>query len=69
MDEHVASTFGAALGLLSKAGARIVEIEVPEFARLATINTKGGLVAGGSMTDAKILSVGLPIGQALKAGN
>ncbi|TCQ95489.1 amidase [Neorhizobium sp. JUb45] len=45
MDEHVASTFAAMLSLLSKAGAKIVEIDVPEFAKLATINAKGGLIA------------------------
>ncbi len=45
MDEHVAATFAATLNLLSKAGAKIVEIDVPEFAQLATINAKGGLIA------------------------
>lgn len=45
MDEHVASSFAATLNLLSEAGARIVEIDVPEFAQLATINAKGGLIA------------------------
>lgn len=45
MDEHVATSFAATLNLLSDAGAHIVEIDVPEFAQLATINTKGGLIA------------------------
>ncbi|MDS7594184.1 amidase [Agrobacterium tumefaciens] len=45
MDEHVAASFAATLNLLSEAGARIVELNVPEFAQLATINAKGGLIA------------------------
>lgn len=45
MDQHVATAFAETLGLLSKAGAQIVEIDVPEFAQLATINAKGGLIA------------------------
>ncbi|TCV60261.1 amidase [Neorhizobium sp. S3-V5DH] len=45
IDKHVATSFAATLSLLSKAGAQIVEIDVPEFAQLATINAKGGLIA------------------------
>jgi aspartyl-tRNA(Asn)/glutamyl-tRNA(Gln) amidotransferase subunit A len=45
MDEHVAASFAATLSLLSKAGAQIVEIDVPEFSQLAAINSKGGLIA------------------------
>jgi aspartyl-tRNA(Asn)/glutamyl-tRNA(Gln) amidotransferase subunit A len=45
MDEHVAASFAATLSLLSKAGAQIAEIDVPEFAQVATINAKGGLIA------------------------
>ncbi|MBB3944213.1 aspartyl-tRNA(Asn)/glutamyl-tRNA(Gln) amidotransferase subunit A [Rhizobium skierniewicense] len=45
MDDHVAASFAAVLSLLSQGGAHIVEIDVPEFEHLATINAKGGLVA------------------------
>jgi aspartyl-tRNA(Asn)/glutamyl-tRNA(Gln) amidotransferase subunit A len=43
MDEAVATAFGAALTVLSRAGATVTEIAVPEFAGLAAINAKGGL--------------------------
>lgn len=45
MDEHVARSFRAALARLSAAGALVQELELPAFARLATINAKGGLTA------------------------
>lgn len=45
MDEHVAASFAATLSLLSEAGAQIADVDVPEFAQLATINAKGGLIA------------------------
>src|SRR3546814_4891698 len=45
MDPHVSQPFAAALSRLSAAGARIEEIEVPEFAQLAAINAKGGFTA------------------------
>src|SRR5690606_39640737 len=45
VDEHVGRSFSAALSRLSEAGARIDEIEVPEFAQLAAINAKGGFTA------------------------
>lgn len=45
VDDHVAASFAETLRLLSEAGAHIVEIDVPEFAQLATINAKGGLIA------------------------
>ena len=45
MDEHVARSVRAALGRLSAAGALVQELELPAFARLATINAKGGLTA------------------------
>ena len=45
MDTVVAANFEAALGTLSRAGAQISEIAVPEFAQLGAINAKGGLVA------------------------
>ena len=45
MDDHVARSFRAALARLSAAGALVQELELPAFARLATINSKGGLTA------------------------
>lgn len=45
MDDHVARSFRAALARLSAAGALVQELELPAFARLATINAKGGLTA------------------------
>ncbi|WP_165224216.1 amidase [Affinirhizobium pseudoryzae] len=45
MDDHVSATFAASLSLLSQEGAQIIEIDVPEFAQLAAINSKGGLIA------------------------
>ncbi|MFS8038657.1 amidase [Xanthobacter sp. AM11] len=45
MDETVAAAFAAALGILSRNGAQVREIPVPEFAGLAAINAKGGLSA------------------------
>jgi aspartyl-tRNA(Asn)/glutamyl-tRNA(Gln) amidotransferase subunit A len=45
MDETVAAAFDAAITCLSQAGVQVREIEIPEFAQLATINAKGGLIA------------------------
>jgi aspartyl-tRNA(Asn)/glutamyl-tRNA(Gln) amidotransferase subunit A len=45
MDAGVAASFQAALATLSRAGAQISEIAVPEFAQLGAINAKGGLAA------------------------
>lgn len=45
MDTGVAASFEAALGTLSRAGAQISEIAIPEFAELGAINAKGGLAA------------------------
>lgn len=45
MDSAVAAAFDRALSRLSAAGAKIIEIEVPEFAALGGINAKGGLAA------------------------
>ena len=45
MDAGVAASFEAALATLSRAGAQISEIAVPEFAQLGAINAKGGLAA------------------------
>ena len=48
MDAAVAASFARALELLSKAGARISEIAVPEFAAVAGLNARGGLAAAES---------------------
>lgn len=45
MDAVVGASFDAALGTLSRAGAQISEIAVPEFAQLGAINAKGGFAA------------------------
>lgn len=45
MEDHVARSFRAALARLSAAGALVQEMELAAFARLATINSKGGLTA------------------------
>ena len=45
MDTVVAANFEAALGTLSRAGAQISEIAIPEFAQLGAINAKGGFAA------------------------
>ncbi len=45
MDDTVAAAFEHACAALVAAGARIVEIDVPEFAELAQINRRGGYTA------------------------
>ncbi|CAB3662806.1 2-amino-5-chloromuconic acid deaminase [Achromobacter animicus] len=45
MDKHVSDTFAAAVQRLEDAGALIDRIEIPEFAELAAINSKGGFTA------------------------
>ncbi|MEI2414662.1 amidase [Orrella sp. JC864] len=45
MDETVAAAFARARERLQAAGVRIAEIEIPEFAELASINAKGGYTA------------------------
>jgi len=45
MDAEVAAAFDATISKLSAAGALIDEIEIPEFAQLASINAKGGFTA------------------------
>lgn len=45
MDATVTAAFEAACRTLSDAGARLIEIDVPEFAELAHINRLGGFVA------------------------
>lgn len=48
IDATVAAAFEAACGSLSRAGACLVEIDVPEFAELAHINRQGGFIAAES---------------------
>jgi aspartyl-tRNA(Asn)/glutamyl-tRNA(Gln) amidotransferase subunit A len=48
MDATVSAAFEAACGKLSRAGARLIEIDVPEFAELAHINRHGGFIAAES---------------------
>jgi aspartyl-tRNA(Asn)/glutamyl-tRNA(Gln) amidotransferase subunit A len=48
MDATVGAAFDAACGHLSRAGARLLEIDVPEFAELAHINRHGGFIAAES---------------------
>src|SRR2546421_9982 len=48
LDEAVAKTFERALETLSRAGALIERIEVPEFLDVGVINAKGGFAASES---------------------
>ncbi len=48
LDEAVAKAFERALGTLSRAGALIEHIEVPEFLDVGLINAKGGFAAAES---------------------
>jgi aspartyl-tRNA(Asn)/glutamyl-tRNA(Gln) amidotransferase subunit A len=48
LDDAVASTFERALEALSKQGASIERIEMPEFADVGVINSKGGFTAAES---------------------
>jgi aspartyl-tRNA(Asn)/glutamyl-tRNA(Gln) amidotransferase subunit A len=48
LDDAVARTFERALETLSRQGASIERIEVPEFLDVAAINSKGGLTAAES---------------------
>lgn len=48
IDVTVSSDFERALSLLSRAGAIIVEIDIPEFLDIAGINAKGGFPASES---------------------
>jgi aspartyl-tRNA(Asn)/glutamyl-tRNA(Gln) amidotransferase subunit A len=50
MDKDVAAHFERSLARLSAAGARIEQIDVPEFAGIPTINVKGGFSAAESYT-------------------
>ena len=48
LDDAVAKTFERALGALSRAGALVEHIEVPEFLDVGLINAKGGFSAAES---------------------
>jgi aspartyl-tRNA(Asn)/glutamyl-tRNA(Gln) amidotransferase subunit A len=48
LDAAVAQTFERALATLSRAGALIEHIEVPEFLDIGVMNTKGGFAAAES---------------------
>jgi aspartyl-tRNA(Asn)/glutamyl-tRNA(Gln) amidotransferase subunit A len=48
LDDAVAKTFERALETLSRQGARIERIEVPEFNDIAVMNSKGGFAASES---------------------
>ena len=48
LDDAVAKTFERALETLSRHGALIERIEVPEFLDVGVINAKGGLTASES---------------------
>jgi aspartyl-tRNA(Asn)/glutamyl-tRNA(Gln) amidotransferase subunit A len=48
LDEVVAQTFNRAIEILSKQGASIERIEVPEFLDIGVMNTKGGFSAAES---------------------
>jgi aspartyl-tRNA(Asn)/glutamyl-tRNA(Gln) amidotransferase subunit A len=48
LDDAVAKTFDRALEILSRAGAMIERIEVPEFLDIGVMNSKGGFAASES---------------------
>jgi len=48
LDDAVAKTFERALGTLSRAGALVEHIEVPEFLDVGVMNAKGGFAAAES---------------------
>jgi len=59
MDATVAAAFDAACRTLSAAGARLVELDVPEFAELGHINRLGGFIAAEAWAwHAKLLQTG-----------
>jgi aspartyl-tRNA(Asn)/glutamyl-tRNA(Gln) amidotransferase subunit A len=59
MDAVVAAAFDAACRTLSAAGARLVEIDVPEFAELGHINRLGGFIAAEAWAwHARLLATG-----------
>lgn len=59
MDATVAAAFDAACRTLSAAGARLLELDVPEFAELGHINRLGGFIAAEAWAwHAKLLQTG-----------
>jgi aspartyl-tRNA(Asn)/glutamyl-tRNA(Gln) amidotransferase subunit A len=48
LDPHVAKSFDTAVSVLSRAGARISDVALPELCHIATINSKGGFAAAES---------------------
>ncbi|WP_424933349.1 amidase [Amaricoccus macauensis] len=44
VDDDVLSAFDAALGRLSRAGVRLVQVEIPELGDLPSLNASGGIV-------------------------
>ncbi len=58
LDDDVARTFERALETLSRQGALIERIEVPEFLDVAVMNTKGGFAAAESFAWHRYLIVG-----------
>lgn len=48
LDSHVAKSFESAVSALSRAGARISDVALPELCHIATINSKGGFAAAES---------------------
>lgn len=48
IDPEVARVYDQALARLSSAGARVFEVEIPEFDGIAAINSKGGFTAAES---------------------
>jgi aspartyl-tRNA(Asn)/glutamyl-tRNA(Gln) amidotransferase subunit A len=58
LDDEVARAFERALETLSRQGALIERIEVPEFLDVAVMNTKGGFAAAESFAWHRYLIVG-----------
>lgn len=48
LDPHVAKSFESAVSVLSRAGARFLDVALPELCNIATINSKGGFAAAES---------------------
>jgi aspartyl-tRNA(Asn)/glutamyl-tRNA(Gln) amidotransferase subunit A len=55
MDSHVAGHFSRSLSRLTAAGARIDDIDIPELAEIASINSKGGFSAAESFAWHRVL--------------
>ena len=56
LDEAVAKTFERALATLSRAGALIEQIEVPEFLDVGVMNAKGGFAASRELSPGTAIS-------------